>query len=119
MNPAKTYPHFNNIKLADSNIDNEILAIDILVGADFYWDMVPEGFMKGKSGSVALNTKVGHVLNFPIENSHQNESNSVMLTHVMKLQAKIIHSYDRIKGDIDKVWHEETTLKMILILMTF
>ena len=42
--------------------------------------------MKGKSGSVALNTKVGYVLKFPIENSHQNEGNSVMLTHVMKVR---------------------------------
>ena len=29
----------------------------------------------------------------------------------MKLQATIIHSYDRIKDDLNKIWHEETILK--------
>ena len=71
-------------------------------------DIVLEGFLKGKSGPVALNTKVGYVLNGPIENSYQGESNSVMLTHVMKVQAEIIHSYDRIKDNFDKTWHEGT-----------
>ena len=47
----------------------------------------------------------------PIENSHQDESNSAMLTHVMKVQAEIIRCYDRIKDDFDKVWHEETIFK--------
>ena len=70
-----------------------------------------ERFIKGKSGPVALNTKVGYVLSGLIENSHQDESNSVMLTHVMKVQAEIIRSYNRIKDDFDKVWHEETIFK--------
>ena len=70
-----------------------------------------ERFIKGKSGPVALKTKVGYVLSGLIENSHQDESNSVMLTHVMKVQAEIIRSYNRIKDDFDKVWHEETIFK--------
>ena len=72
---AKTYPHLNNIKLADSNTDNTNLKIDILVGANFYWDIVLEGFIKGKSGPATLNRKVGYVLSGPIENSNQDESN--------------------------------------------
>ena len=32
-----------------------------------------------------LNTKGSYVLSNPIENSHQDESSSVMLTHVMKV----------------------------------
>ena len=70
------------------------------VGADFYRDIVLEGFIKGKSGPVALNTKVGYVLSGATESFHQGESNS-----------EIIHSYDRIKDDFDKVWHEETLFK--------
>ena len=51
-----------NINLADSNIDNKNLNIDILSGADFYWDIVLYGFVRGNSGPVAINTKVGYVL---------------------------------------------------------
>ena len=102
-NFAKTYPNLNNIELADWNTDNKSLAIDILVGANFYWDIVLEGFMKGKSGPVALDTKVGYFFSGPTENSHQDECNSVMLTHVMKVQAEMIHSYYRSKDDFYKV----------------
>ena len=62
LNLTKTYPHLNNIKLAESNIDNKSLAIGILVGADFYWEVLLEGFIKAKSGPLALNTKVSYVL---------------------------------------------------------
>ena len=41
------------MKLADSNIDNNSLTINSLVGADFYWGIVLEGFVKGKFGPVA------------------------------------------------------------------
>ena len=85
LNLAKTNPHFNSIQLVNSNIDNKNLAIDILVGVNLYWDIVLKEFIKGKSGPAALNTKVGYVLSNPIENSHQDESNSVMLTHVIKV----------------------------------
>ena len=47
-------------------------------------------------------------MNGSIENSHQDGSNSVMLAHVMKVQAEIIQSYDRIKDNFDKAWHEGT-----------
>ena len=110
---CQNLPTSHNIKLADSNIDNKNLAIDILVGVDFYWDMVVESLIKGKSGPVALNTKVGYVLSGPIENSCVDECNSVMLTHVTKVQAKIVHSYDRIKDNFHKVRHQDTFLKLI------
>ena len=91
----------NNIKLADSNIDNKNLAVDISVRTNFCWDIVLERFINGKSGPVALNRKVGYVLSGPIDNSHQDVNNSVMLTHVMKVLAEIIHSYNRIKDAFD------------------
>ena len=37
------------MKLADSNIDNKSLAIGILVVAKFYWEVMLERFIKGKS----------------------------------------------------------------------
>ena len=108
LNLSKTYPHLNNIKLEDSNTDDKNSAIVILVRDDFCWDIVLEGFIRGKSGPVVLNTKVGYVLSGPIENSHQDESNSVFLTHVMIMQGEIIHSYDRIK--ISKIFISKTDI---------
>ena len=77
------------------------MVVDISVRANLCWDIVLERFINGKSGPVALNTKVGYVLSEPIENSHQDVNNSVMLTHVMKVLAEIIHSSNRIKDAFD------------------
>ena len=101
-----------NINLADSNIDNKNLNIDILIGADFYWDIVLYGFVRGNSGPVAINTKVGYVLSGPLTNScNKNKNNSAMLTHVMKVQAEIISENDSIVNDFSKVWSEENNFK--------
>ena len=95
------------------------MVVDISVRANLCWDIVLERFINGKSGPVALNTKVGYVLSGPIEISHQDVNNSVMLTHVMKVLAEIIHSYNRIKDAFDKFSIKKPFLKLILILVVF
>ena len=108
----REYAHLKNFNLADSNIDNKNLNIDILIGADFYWDIVLDGYVCGNSGPVAINTKVGYVLSGPLTNScNENKNNFVMLTHVMKVQAEIISENDSIVNDFSKVWSEENNLK--------
>ena len=47
----------------------------------------------------------------PIENSHQDKGNSVMLTHLMKVRTEITQYYNTIKDDFHKVWLEETIYK--------
>ena len=76
------------MKLADNNIDNKSLAIGILVVPNFYWEVMLERFIKGKSEPVVFNTKLGYVLSDSIKNSHQ-------VTHQVTI----------------KVWHEETVFK--------
>ena len=111
----REYAHLRNINLADSNIDNKNSNIDTLIGADFYWDIILDGFVRGNSGPVAINTKVGYVLSGPLTNScNKNKNNSVMLTHVMKVQAEIISENDSIVNDFSKVWSEENNLKNYL-----
>ena len=110
--PKRKYAHLKNINLADSNTDNKNLNIDILIGADFYWDILLDGFVCGNSGPVAINTKVGCDLTGPLTNScNENKNNCVMLTHVMKVQAEIISENDSIVNDFSKVWSEENNLK--------
>ena len=114
LNFAKeNYSHLKNVDLADSNIDNKNLEIDILVGADFYWDIVfLDGSVRGNNGPVALNTRVGYVLSGPItSSSNENEHNSVMLTHVMKVQAEIISENYLLMNDYSKVWNEKSNFK--------
>ena len=46
------YTHLKGLPLADSNRGNLPLEIDILIGADHYWDFMQYKIVRGKSGAV-------------------------------------------------------------------
>ena len=54
-----TYEHLIGLKLADSSDCEVELNIDLLIGADFYWNSVPNRMVKGDVGPVALETSLG------------------------------------------------------------
>ncbi|CAM1310776.1 Uncharacterised protein g5510 [Pycnogonum litorale] len=60
----RNHDHLCNLKLADYCYDND-LSVDILLGSDFYWNIVTGQVKKGKDGPVAINTKLGWVLSGP------------------------------------------------------
>ena len=57
------HPHLIGIPLADkSKIDDPI---DILIGSDFYWDIVGSEMIRAESGPVAISSKFGWLLSGP------------------------------------------------------
>ncbi len=59
------YPHLMGLELANSfNCSNQ--SIDILIGADFYHDIVIGEVMKGEVGPVAVSSKLGWLLSGPV-----------------------------------------------------
>ena len=61
--------------------------VDILIGADQYWNIANEDVRRGKSGPVAMNTRFGWTLSGPVENAPCSETHSVNLeaTHVLRI----------------------------------
>ena len=52
------HPFLKNLKLVDEGLDKE--NIDLLIGADFYWDIVGGSVKRGNSvAPVALGSKLG------------------------------------------------------------
>ena len=58
---AENYKHLSNLHFADNNAESKALKTDVLIGRDYYWDFVCDEVGKGKSGPVALLTKLGYV----------------------------------------------------------
>ena len=69
------YPHLQDLELADrSEIGQD--AIDILIGSDYYWDIVTGESIRGENGPTAVNSKFGWLLSGPT-NSSPCETNVV------------------------------------------
>jgi len=98
---VENYEHLRNLKLADSNPTNSGLKIDVLVGSDFYWDFLTNEVKRGEEGPVAVNSKLGYVLNGPIP-SRGSAFSGVVSTHSLKIAAEI-----DLDKKIERFWNLE------------
>lgn len=73
----------NNIQLADAHF-NESQQIDILIGADMFWDLLTEGKMRLQNGPFLQNTKLGWIISGLM---HSNNSKCDNLIHCNFTQA--------------------------------
>ena len=48
--------------LADNNPNDLPLKIDVLIGADHYWDFIQNTVVRGESGPVAVSSNLGFIL---------------------------------------------------------
>ena len=83
------YDHLKYLKLSDSSDSKFSCNLDILNGADYYWDFVSGNIRRGNSGPVAVETILGWVLSGTCE-FENNISATVNLssTHVLKISVQ-------------------------------
>ncbi|XP_071171156.1 uncharacterized protein [Mytilus edulis] len=75
-----SFQHLNGLKLAHPALQDEDFEISVLVGADYYWDIVGDRVIRG-SGPTAVQSKVGYLLSGPIQlntNSNNQSTSSIM-----------------------------------------
>ena len=86
------YTHLRNIPLEDSNPENLPLSIDILIGAQDYWDFIGQNTIRGKTGPVAVSSKLGYILSGPMESNYtsRNTSTNVINTHFLKVESEFM-----------------------------
>lgn len=63
---SQRYSHLKGLTLADGGTDSQE-TIDILIGSNFYWNIVTGEVRRGEDGPVAVNSKFGWLLSDPIQ----------------------------------------------------
>ena len=101
---TKRYPHLENLKLADHNLENIPLEVDVLIGADFYWSFLNHRIVRGPPNSpVAIDSKLRCILSGPIRTPHEVTANTVS-THVLKTQTEFIDTDTELTAHLNKFW---------------
>ena len=76
--------HLASLELADIADSGSTLTIDILIGANYYWEIIMERLCRGESGPTGIHTKLGWVLSGPIKFNDGNTCHaSLATTHVL------------------------------------
>jgi hypothetical protein len=69
------YAHLKELDLADSSLsENGHDEIDILIGSDYYYDVVIGEVVRGESGPVAVSSKFGWVVSGPSKDTGRNRN---------------------------------------------
>lgn len=81
--------HLASLDLADYSDGESSLEVDLLIGSDFYWDLVTGGVSRGTQGPVAIHTKLGWVLSGPTSSRELTRSSTnLVTTHVLRVDAQ-------------------------------
>ena len=92
------FPFLKEFNLADKGKGGS--EIDLLIGADFYWNLI-EGEIRrcGSGGAMAVSSKLGWLMSGPFVASNVDEcSMNLAVTHVMKI------NIDLLSGKVEKFW---------------
>jgi hypothetical protein len=74
-------PHLKNLSLAHPVTNKSDFNVEILIGADYYWDIVGDQVIRGP-GPTAVQSKIGYLISGRLDNSSDNIKQSVLNLHV-------------------------------------
>ena len=86
--------------------------IDILVGADHYYDIVIGDVIRGSGGPVAINSKLGWLLSGPVSCysgnvSTYNNINSNLVLDILPSREEVVDQTNEIISSVDRFWKHE------------
>ena len=103
----RQHPHLLGLELGDFSNTALDMPIDILIGSDYYWQLVTGSICRGTSGPVAVHTKLGWVLSGPSSlEEHGRCSMNLSVTHVLHSET---HSVEQstLDDQLRSVWELE------------
>ena len=81
---VEKYHHLSWLDLADFTDGKTTMDIDMLIGADYYWEFATGRIHRGKSGPVAIHTQLGWVLSGPAPPTERcQQSVNLITTHIL------------------------------------
>ena len=114
INFAKeNYPYLLDLELADFNHNNSSMDIDILIGADYYWQFIENHTIRSDNGAgpVALASKLGFILSGPIMSKLDETSSSanfISSIHVLKVENEILNERKELQKTLNNFWSLES-----------
>ena len=110
----EAYPHLRGLKLAENYNDGSDLPINILIGADYYWDICTGHTKRGEGGPCAIKTRLGWVLSGPLDDMNQvgerevcsETSNLNLQTHVLLVRDSAATSLNK---QVERFWSLESS----------
>ena len=83
--------HLPGLELADFSSSESSLPIDVLIGSDYYWELVTGSVGRGFNGLTAVHNKLGWVLSGPSSNSEPNQDAvNLSVTHVLHIETELV-----------------------------
>ena len=99
------YPHLEELQLADSLNDN-YGTIDVLIGCDYYWEIVSGETLRGDSGPAAVSSKFGWLLSGPLHDSVT--SDTVTSNSIISGDCPFVpHENEELIKNLEKFWETE------------
>ena len=96
---VRELPHLKGLSLAQ-NVDDSPFTVDILIGADHYWDIVENEVVKGP-GPTAAKSKIGYLLSGPLSNSNHLENLNTSILNV-------VTEHHQEQFDLERFWRIES-----------
>lgn len=93
-----TLPYLKGLKLAHPISDHENFDITLLIGADFYWNVVQNRIIRG-NGPTAVSSKIGYLLSGPISTPSAEHRDNYMLNVLTSVPAV---------EDLERFWKLES-----------
>ena len=104
------YDHLTH--LADS-CQSEDMSIDILIGMDYYWQIVTSEVVRGKKGPTAVYTKLGWVLSGPTGIPDQCTSSvNVITSHILRCDSQPCVEEQRLDSTL-RSWNLLASMKIM------
>ena len=110
-----SFAHLQGIALAD-NFDESDKAIHMVIGEDYYYNIVQGDVHKGSAGPVAVSSKHGWLISGPV--SYMNNEISLctnivtsLVLDILPSESREVHEKQEIGESLDRFWkHEESGL---------
>eukprot|EP00794_Sanderia_malayensis_P015495 gene15495-biopygen11959 len=104
------YAHLAGLKLADS-YNRKDKDINLLIGANYYFDFVTGEAIKGSTGPTAMSSKLGWLLSGPV--SYENERSfcfnvsSHVVLDIIPSSSEVVDENQEIVESLNKFWNQE------------
>jgi hypothetical protein len=91
-----TLQHIKGLKLAHPLTSGNTFGIEILIGADFYWNVIQDHIVRG-AGPTAIESRIGYLLSGPLTSSSQ----------AMSAVFHVTANHREFNTDLERLWSLE------------